>query len=220
MPGASGFLLDQLDGIPADAWERFRLDDDDAVSGAALVERVGTRLGNDLFVVTDASWRPDVGPFVLQAWRLSALVREHGELVGEPFFNNDVVILSPDGGAVIAIHHAGMLAVARGEPSPLPPILPVMHLTDSTVFASWDPPLEWSYLFGEIYPDTEVGLPSGRVLSVRWFETDPQVSFAAPTGDFQISYRGGLREADEACAEFLSLVGLREEDILRLSPHS
>lgn len=216
MPGASGFLLDQLDGVPAAAWGRFRLDDDDATLGEQLVEQVGTRLGNDLFVVTDASWRPDVGPFVLQAWRLSGLVREHLDLTGESFFHNDVVILSPDGGAVVAIHHAGMLAVARGEPFPLAPLWPLAHLTDSTVFAAWDPPLEWRHLFGEIYPDAAVTLPSGRVLMVRWYEADGQVSFAAPTGDFQISYRGPLEDVDDVYSEFLSVVGLADRDVLRL----
>ncbi|MDQ1287643.1 MAG: hypothetical protein QG622_1208 [Actinomycetota bacterium] len=216
MPEATGFLLDQLDGIPSSAWGRFRLDDDDATIGARLVEQIGTRLGNDLYVVTDASWRPDVGPFVLQAWHLSALVREHPQRAGESFFNNDVVILSPDGGLVAAIHHAGMLAVAHGEPSPLDPVWPLAHLIDSEVFATWESPLEWSHLFGEIYPDTAVTLPSGKVLSVRWFETDPQVSFIAPTGDFQISYRGTREDADEAYAEFVALVGLEEQDVMRL----
>jgi hypothetical protein len=216
LPGSSGFLLDQIDGIPAQAWKRFRLDGDDAELGNQLVAEVGTALGDDLFVVTDASWRPDVGPFVSPSWHLAALIRDHLERTGEPFFNGDVVILSPEEGSVIALHRAGLMAVVHGQSSPRPPMWPVAHLVGSSVFADWDPPLEWGHQIGELYPDTVVALPSGRVLSVRWFETDPQVSFVAPTGDFQISYRGSAEDLDDVCAEFLTVAGLVEDDVLRL----
>jgi hypothetical protein len=220
MPGSSGFLLDQLAGIPHSAWSRFTLDDDDVVIGERLVGMVGTQLGNDLIVVTDASWRPDVGPFVLPAWHLSGLLRDHLKLTGEPFFASDVVILSPDEGIVVALHRAGLLAVARGVPTPRLPLRPLAHLTDSTVFVRWDPPLEWLHLFGEIYPDTAVTLPSGRVIVVRWFEADTQVSFTAPTGDFQVSYRGPSDDADDVYAEFLSVAGLAEGEVMRLLTRS
>lgn len=216
MPGSSGFLLDQLVGIPPSAWSRFPLDGDDAGRGELLVEAVGTQLGNDLFAVTDAAWRPDVGPFVLPAWHLSGLFRDHLARTGEPFFAADVVILSPDEGVVVALHRAGMMAVAHGRPSPRAPVWAVAHLTDSTVIAHREPPLEWIHLYGEIYPDAALTLPSGRVLIVRWFEADPQVSFAAPTGDFQISYRGSLADLDEVYAEFLATVGLSEREVRRL----
>jgi hypothetical protein len=216
MPGSSGFLLDQIEGIPTDAWTRFRLDDDDVTLGERLVAEVGTQLGNDLFVVTDACWRPDVGPFVLPAWHLSGLVREHAELAGEPFFAADVVILSPDEGVVVALHQAGLMAVAHGVRSPRPPVWPVAHLTESSVFAEWDPPLEWLHQYGEIYPDTAVTLPSGRVVNVRWFESDARVSFIAPKGDFRVSYRGPLEDLDAAYAEFLAVAGLGEREVLRL----
>lgn len=219
MPGSSGFLLDQIHGIEPSSWARFRLDDDDVVIGERLVDAVGTQLGNDLFVVTDASWRPDVGPFVLPAWRLSGLVRDHLDRAGEPFFASDVVILSPDGGVVVAVHRAGLVAVAHGVPSPREPVWPLVHLTDSAVFAHWDPPLEWVHPYGEMYPDTAVGLPSGRVVDVRWFETDPQVSFIAPTGDFQVSYRGSLEDLDAVFAEFLAVVGLHDTEVMRLPAH-
>lgn len=216
MPGSSGFLLDQIEGIPAASWRRFRLDDDDSTLGEQLVAEVGTLLGNDLFVVTEASWSPDVGPFMLPAWHLSGLFRDHLERTGEPFFAGDVVILSPDEGTVVAIHPAGLMATAYGVPSPRPRVWPLAHLTDCTVFADWHPPLEWLHLFGEIYPDSAVTLPSGRVVLIRWFEADARVSYIAPTGDFQISYRGPLEEVDDVYAEFLSVVGLADREVMRL----
>ena len=216
LPGSSGFLLDQLEGIPANAWRRFPRDDDDIALGERLVGQVGTALGDDLFVVTDASWRPDVGPFSIPSWHLSGLIREHAARTGEPFFNGDVVILSPDDGALVALHRAGLMAVAHGVPSPRPPLWPLAHLVDTAVFADWDPALEWTHLYGELYPDTAVALPSGRLLGVRWFETDAQVSFVAPTGDFQISYRGPIEDLDDVYAEFLQVVGLAQESVQRL----
>jgi hypothetical protein len=216
LPGSTGFLLDQIEGIPPSAWSRFPLAADDVTVGERLMEKVGTKLGNDLFVVTDASWRPDVGPFALPAWHLTGLMRQHVQLTGEPFFSADVVILSPNDGVLVALHRVGLMALAHGVPSPRPPRWPLAHLTDSSVFARWDPPLEWLRLFGEIYPDTEVTLPSGRVLSVRWFEADDDVSFTAPTGDFQISYRGPLEDLDGAYAEFLAIVDVADREVMRL----
>jgi len=219
MPGSTGFLLDQIDGIPADAWRRFRVDDDDVPLGERLVGQVGTALGNDLFVVTDASWRPDVGPFVLPSWHLSGLIRDHERLTGEPFFNGDLVILSPDDGALVALHRAGLMAVAHGTASPRPSLWPVAHLTESGVFAAWPDALEWRHLYGEIYPETAVVLPSGRTVGVRWFETDSRVSFTAPTGDFQISYRGRVDDLDDVYEEFLDVAGVADRDVLRLPSH-
>jgi hypothetical protein len=216
MPGSSGFLLDQIDGVPGDAWRRFRVDDDDVPLGERLVAQVGTALGNDLFVVTDASWRPDIGPFVLPSWHLSGLIRDHAALTGEPFFNGDLVILSPDDGAVVALHRAGLMAVAHGTASPRPPQWPLAHLTGSSVFADWPEELEWRHLFGEIYPETAVTLPSGRSVGVRWFETDAQVSFAAPAGDFQISYRGLLEDLEDVYEEFVLVAGISSQDVMRL----
>jgi hypothetical protein len=216
LPGSSGFLPDQIVGIPPEAWRRFRIDEDDVAVGERLVAEVGTALGNDLFVVTDASWRPDVGPYITPSWHLSGLIRDHQERTGEPFFNGDLVILSPDDGALVALHRAGLMAVVHGRPSPRAPLWPLVHLTDSSVFAEWDPPLEWCHLIGEIYPDTAVMLPSGRVVNVRWFEADAEVSFTAPTGDFQVSYRGALDDLDDVYAEFLTLAGLGEGDVLRM----
>jgi hypothetical protein len=111
---------------------------------------------------------------MLPAWRLSGLVRDHLERTGEPFFAADVVILSPEEGVVVAVHHAGLIVVARGRPSPRQPAWPVAHRTDSSVFADWDPAPEWVHLYGEMYPDAAVPLPSGRLVNVRWFETDPR----------------------------------------------
>jgi hypothetical protein len=216
MPGSTGYVLDQIEGIPSDAWRRFRMDGDDITLGKRLVAQVGTALGNDLFVVTDASWRPDVGPFVLPSWHLSGLIREHATLTGEPFFNGDLVILSPDDGALVALHRAGLMAVAHGTAAPRPPQWPLAHLTDSDAFRDWPEELEWRHLFGEIYPETAITLPSGRAVGVRWFETDARVSFAAPTGDFQISHRGRLEDLDDVYAEFMVVVGLTDRDVMRL----
>ena len=220
LPGSAGFLLDQIDGIPSRAWRRFRLDDDDVPLGERLVAEVGTALGNDLFVVTDASWRPDVGPFVLPSWHLAGLIRDHLAITGEPFFTGDVVILSPDGGSLVALHRAGLMAVTHGTPAPRPGARPLAHLTDSAVFARWPAELEWRHLYGEIYPETAATLPSGRTILVRWVETDTRVSFTAPTGDFQISYRGTAEEAEGVYAEFVAVAGLTERDVLRMSATS
>jgi len=216
MPGSAGFLLDQIEGIPANAWRRFRVDDDDVPLGERLVAEVGTALGSDLFVVTDASWRPDLGPFVLPSWHLSGLIRDHVGLTGEPFFNGDLVILSPDDGGLVALHRAGLMAVAQGRGSPRPPIWPLAHLTDSTVFARWSSELEWRHLYGEMYPETAVTLPSGRSVGVRWFEADARVSFIAPTGDFTISYRGRPEELDDVFDEFVAVARISERDVMRL----
>jgi hypothetical protein len=216
MPGSTGFLLDQLVGIPANAWRRFRIDDDDGPLGERLVGDVGTALGSDLFVITDASWRPDLGPFVLSSWRLTGLIREHAELTGESFFHGDVVILSPDDGALVALHGAGLVALAHGTPAPRPPEWALAHLTDSKVFSSWPTELEWRHQFGEMYPETAVTLPSGRTVGIRWFETDTQVSFIAPSGDFTISYRGDPDDLDAAYSEFLAVARLDEREVMRL----
>lgn len=217
MPGSAGFLLDQIEGIPARSWRRFRVDDEDVVLGERLVAEVGTALGSDLFVVTDASWRPDVGPFALPSWHLAGLVRDHQGLTGEPFFTGDLVILSPDDGALVALHRAGLMAVAGGVPSPRPPVWPLAHLTGSDVFARWPAELEWRHLYGEIYPETAVTLPSGRAVGVRWLECDARVSFAAPAGDFTISYRGQAADLDDAYDEFVAVAGLPDRDVMRLS---
>lgn len=217
MPGSAGFQLDQIEGIAAGAWRRFPLDDEDVPSGERLVAEVGTTLGTDLVVVTDASWRPDVGPFVLPSWHLSGLVRDHLAITGEPFFGGDLVILSPDEGTLVALLRAGLMAVAQGTPSPRPELRPLAHLTDCAVFAAWPAELEWRHLYGELYPETAVTLPSGRTIRVRWFETDTRVSFTAPTGDFQISFRGPAEEADDACQEFLAVAGLSGSDVLRMT---
>ena len=216
MPGSAGFVLDQIDGIPGGAWRRFRVDDDDVPLGERLIADIGTALGSDLFVVTDASWRPDLGPFVLPSWHLSGLIRDHVQLTGEPFFNGDLVILSPDDGGLVALHRAGLMAVARGVPSPRPPVWPLAHLTDSDVFVRWPVALEWRHLYGEMYPETAVTLPSGRSVGVRWFEADSRVSFIAPTGDFTISYRGPLEELDDVYEEFVAVARLDERDVMRL----
>jgi hypothetical protein len=216
LPGSTGFLLDQIEGIPAEAWRRFRVDEDDVTLGERLVAEVGTALGNDLIVVTDASWRPDVGPFITPSWHLAGLIRDHQERTGEPFFNGDLVILSPDDGALVALHRAGLMAVTHGRPSPRPPLWPLVHLVETSVFADWEPPLEWCHLIGEIYPDTAITLPSGRLVNVRWFQADAAVSFIAPTGDFQVSFRGPLEDLDDVYTEFLDVAGLGEGDVHRL----
>jgi hypothetical protein len=38
----------------------------------------------------------------------------------------------------------------------------------------------------------------------------------APSGDFQISYRGPLEELDAAYEEFVSVAGLTDRDVMRL----
>jgi len=63
-----------------------------------------------LLVVTEASFRPDRGAFLLDARDLDALVCRHLAWYGECFFNGDVIIAERDGRRIWLFHHEGCYA--------------------------------------------------------------------------------------------------------------
>lgn len=69
--------------------------------------------------VSDASYRHDVGPFLVHTDSLASFIDGYPRLYGEPFLSTDVVVLSPNTGYVGAVHHNGLIALLKGSVAPL-----------------------------------------------------------------------------------------------------
>jgi hypothetical protein len=116
LPGSTGYLPDQIVGLRPECWEPFDLAaGDDEALGADLIGRFGHLLGSRLTVITDASWRPAVGPLTTTAEHLLSVIEGHVDRFGEAFFGGDVVIVSSDTGIVLVVHHNGLIQAVRGR---------------------------------------------------------------------------------------------------------
>lgn len=64
----------------------------------------------DLYVVTEASYRKELGPFKINGFLLRKFVSEHHKIFGEAFFNIDVEIISFENRLFWLFHHNGASA--------------------------------------------------------------------------------------------------------------
>lgn len=121
LPGSTGFDPDEIAGLSVDGWEPFDIEerDPDAVE-ADLAARCLAVLAGDLIVVTDTSYRDDVGPHTVPAGELGGFLAGFAERFGEVPVGGDVVVLGPAAGAAVVVHHNGLIATVRGR-SAAPP---------------------------------------------------------------------------------------------------
>jgi hypothetical protein len=118
LPGSTGLLPDQINHCTADPWLPLDLEaGDDVAVGKVLMAALGHNLGHRLLVVSEASWRDDVGPFTVTKGELPTLIMGHADRYQEPFFAGDVIIISPDNGEVVVVHHSGLMTAIHGAPA-------------------------------------------------------------------------------------------------------
>ncbi|GLS25726.1 hypothetical protein [Marinibactrum halimedae] len=64
----------------------------------------------EVYVVTEASYKDGLGPFKLNSINLELFVENHLNLIGECFFNGDVLIVDPENLCMWVFHHEGVFA--------------------------------------------------------------------------------------------------------------
>lgn len=79
------------------------------IEDSQLFEQVSWKKTYDgeIYVVTEALYVRDYSPLKINGFILNALIREHQDLFGEPFFDSDVTIISFEKKLIWAFHHSG-----------------------------------------------------------------------------------------------------------------
>lgn len=121
LPGSTGVELDSLAGLGPESWEEFHFEEFAPEEASRLMlERFTPFLSGLLVLISDASYRDGVGPFLVHTNSLSAFLDRYPSLYDEPFVSTDVVILCPRTGYVGAVHHNGLIALVKGAAASLP----------------------------------------------------------------------------------------------------
>lgn len=64
-----------------------------------------------LLIITDASYRNNLGPFEVEANNIQRFIEEHNKNLGEPFLDTDIIIVSIELKLAWVIHHEGVYAL-------------------------------------------------------------------------------------------------------------
>lgn len=65
---------------------------------------------SEIFVITEASYRKNLGAFVIKREQVQPFVANYLTSFGERLFNGDVIIVNIDQSTVSAFHHEGVFA--------------------------------------------------------------------------------------------------------------
>jgi hypothetical protein len=115
-PGSTTFLPDGIAGLSSRSWSPFPFEDwSPPHVRDALLGRCRPLMPGNLVVVTDASFGAATGPFFVHSDDLPGLIDEHPDRCGSPFLDIDLVIVSPLQGAVLVVHHNGLIATVPGQ---------------------------------------------------------------------------------------------------------
>ncbi len=104
-PDAIAAVWKSVDWLALPGWEAKTDSEVAAESGLLCANFRGTVL-----VVTEASFAPTRGAFVLDERALGAFVRAHLPSYGECFFNGDVIVANGEGRRLWLFHHEGVYA--------------------------------------------------------------------------------------------------------------
>jgi hypothetical protein len=116
LPGARSYDLDDIPALVPDAWTDFPLDDvDPAGVNRALLDYCSPLLSTLIVVSTSCSLRDSVGPFFIFASELDHFMDTYVERYDDVFVAEDVVIVCPSEGVVVAVHHNGLIATVHGQ---------------------------------------------------------------------------------------------------------
>jgi len=108
-PDAIVDLIGDVNWLRCDEWES--LGDLELARTTGLLD---IALSGPLLLITEASFAPDRGGFIVPASRLANFVAEHLKEYGECFFNGDVIVAELQGRKVWLFHHEGLHALAIG----------------------------------------------------------------------------------------------------------
>jgi hypothetical protein len=112
----SAFDVDQINGLSADDWTEFQIDDrDPKIVTRDLLAYCAPVVSGMLVVVTLLSFRGDVGPFFVRAERLNEFSSIYPEVYDDAFVAGDLFVLSPATGVLVVVHHNGLVAIVRGK---------------------------------------------------------------------------------------------------------
>lgn len=64
-----------------------------------------------LLVITDVSYRSNLGPFEVVAENIESFINEHYRSFGEPFLDTDIIILNVELKLAWIIHHEGIYSL-------------------------------------------------------------------------------------------------------------
>ncbi|MDV3349819.1 hypothetical protein QGP82_14025 [Leptothoe sp. LEGE 181152] len=67
------------------------------------------KISGDIYVVTEASYKKELGPFKVHAADLECFITEHLNAYSECFFNGDVLITSTKDSCMWIFHHGGVM---------------------------------------------------------------------------------------------------------------
>ena len=110
------FDVDQITELSADDWTEFQVDDrDPKVVTQDLLAYCAPVVSGMLVIVTFLSFRVDVGPFFVGAERLGEFSLTYPEVYDDAFVAGDLFVLSPATGALVVVHHNGLVATIRGK---------------------------------------------------------------------------------------------------------
>lgn len=93
-----------------------RIDDWESSSDIEIARQTGlldVPFAESSLIVTEASFSPDRGAFLVPASRLGDFVKEHLDAYGECFFNGDVIVADTAGHHVWLFHHDGLYALVQ-----------------------------------------------------------------------------------------------------------
>jgi hypothetical protein len=95
-----------------------QVEDWEAFSDKELAVKTGllrVPFSGSVLVVTESSFAPKQGAFLVPASQLSEFVAGHLESYGECFFNGDVIVLETSGQRVWVFHHEGLHALIHSH---------------------------------------------------------------------------------------------------------
>src|SRR6266487_6999063 len=115
IPGSSGFDPESIPGLTSDSWEGFLIDGrDPSLVTRALLDYCAPIVSGALVIVTFQSFRPHVGPFFVHAGQLQEFVSEYVGIYDDVPVAGDVIVVAPEAGVVVVVHHNGLIATLRG----------------------------------------------------------------------------------------------------------
>jgi hypothetical protein len=119
IPGSTALDPDHIPGLTPDSWAEFVIDGrDPAAVTRELLEYCAPVVSGPLTIATLRSFRPDVGPFFVDADSLSEFVADYAEVYDDVPVAGDVVVVSPETAAVVVVHHNGLIATLHGPGGP------------------------------------------------------------------------------------------------------
>ncbi|WP_371368286.1 hypothetical protein SRRS_19220 [Sporomusa rhizae] len=99
------FFREDTEWFPLDDWENAN-----SLEIISLFNNLKTLEGK-LIIITDASYKKELGPFHVDAFDLNEFVIKHKQSFGETFLDTDILILSVDLKKIWMFHHEGVYAL-------------------------------------------------------------------------------------------------------------